>query len=157
MTTATPTHAYRERLHVPLRWWVQGVMLVATLWLALVVAIPGIIAWTVTGLCLAILAALLGSYGGSEISVRDGELRVGRAHIAGHHLGRVEALDAEQTRRTAGVDADARAYLVIRPYLDRAVRVAIDDPQDPAPYWLISTRHPERLAAAIGSLTSARS
>ncbi|WP_323792212.1 DUF3093 domain-containing protein, partial [Nocardioides sp.] len=93
----------------------------------------------------------------SEVKVADGELRVGRAHIAGHHLGRVEALDAEQTRRTAGVDADARAYLVLRPYLRRAVRITIDDPQDPAPYWLVSTRHPEQLAAAIGSLTSARS
>lgn len=157
MSTTTPSHAYRERLHVPLRWWVQGVMLIATLWLALVVAIPGVVAWTVTALCLVLLAALLGSYGGSEVSVRNGELRVGRAHIAGHHLGQVVALDPEQTRRTAGVDADARAYLVLRPYLDRAVRISIDDPRDPAPYWLISTRHPERLAAAIGSLADARS
>jgi hypothetical protein len=31
---------YAERLTVPLRWWVQGTMLVATLWLAVVVAMP---------------------------------------------------------------------------------------------------------------------
>ena len=39
-TTSDPV-TYRERLGVPFRWWVQGTMLVATLWLALVVATPG--------------------------------------------------------------------------------------------------------------------
>ena len=39
---ARETHgaAYAERLTVPLRWWVQGTMLVASLWLAIVVALP---------------------------------------------------------------------------------------------------------------------
>ena len=31
---------YSERLYVPLRWWVQATMLLATLWLAFVVAMP---------------------------------------------------------------------------------------------------------------------
>ncbi len=144
---------YRERLAVPLRWWVQGTMLVATLWLALVVAVPGAVAWGVTGLMLALLAAGLRAYGSSRIVVGGGELRVGRAHIEAHHLGTVEALDAEQTRRAAGVEADARAHLVLRPYLPRAVRVEITDPADPAPYWLVCTRHPEQLAGAVGALT----
>ncbi len=148
-----PTTAYRERLRVPLRWWVQGTMLIATLWLALVVAVPDLLAWAVTAACLAALGAWFTSYGGVGVEVVDGELRVGRAHIEAHHLGAVAALDAEQTRRTAGVEADARAYLVLRPYLHRAVKVGIDDPRDPAPYWLISTRDPDRLAAAIGALT----
>ena len=55
-------------------------------------------------------------------------------------------LDADATRRAAGVDADARAFLLLRPYLKRSVRVEITDPADPAPYWLVSTRHPDELA-----------
>ena len=43
----------------PLRWWVQGTMLVASLWLALVVAMPGPAAWACTAVALALLAALL--------------------------------------------------------------------------------------------------
>lgn len=153
----TTTTAYRERLHVPLRWWVQGTMLIATLWLALVVAIPGVVAWSVTAVCLGLLGAFFLSYGGAEVRVQDGELRVGRAHIDARHLGPADSLDPEQTRRTAGRDADVRAFLVLRPYLSRAVRVAIADPADPAPYWLISTRRPDQLAAAIGALTRAHS
>jgi hypothetical protein len=144
--------AYDERLAVPLRWWVQGLMFVASLWIALVVATPQPVAWAVTAVCVLLLAALLLGYGSARVQVVDGELRVGRARIEARHLGRVEALDAEQTRRVAGREADARAFLLLRPYLARAVKVEITDPADPAPYWLVSTRHPDQLAGAVGAL-----
>ena len=88
-------------------------------------------------------------YGAARVSVRDGVLTAGRARISVDHVGSVQALDAEATRRLAGRDADARAYLLLRPYLRRAVRIGIDDPADPTPYWLVSTRRPDRLAAAL--------
>jgi hypothetical protein len=140
---------YHERLGVPLRWWVQGTMLVASLWLAVVVAVPGPVAYLVTGVAMLLLVAGLLAYGGVRVSVADGVFRAGRAYIEGRHLGVVEALDAEQTRRTAGPGADARAYLVLRPYLKRAVKVQITDPADPTPYWLVCSRHPEDLAGAL--------
>lgn len=141
-----------ERLSVPLRWWVQGTMLVASLWLAVVVALPGIVALAITAVAMALLAVSLLSYGAARINVGDGVLRAGPAHIEALHLGPAIALDAEATRRAAGVDADARAFLILRPYLKRAVKVEITDPADPAPYWLLSTRHPEELAHAITAL-----
>ena len=141
--------AYAERLGVPLRWWVQGTMLVATLWLALIVSVPVVVPWVVTGAARALLAAGLVSYGSARVRVEDGVLYAGRAHVDTSLLGAVTALDADQTRRVAGVEADARAFLVLRPYLKRAVKVQLDDPADPTPYWLLSTRHPDRLAAAL--------
>jgi hypothetical protein len=155
VATTSDLVTYRERLGVPFRWWVQGTMLVATLWLVLVVAVPGTVAWPVTGVALLVLAGCLLSYGGARVEVADGELRAGRAHIAGTHLGVAEALDPEQTRRVAGAEADTRAYLILRPYLKRAVRVEITDPADPAPYWLVSTRHPDQLAGVLTTLTGA--
>jgi hypothetical protein len=150
--------SYSERLGVPLRWWVQGTMLVASLWLALVVALPAPAAWATSAVALALLAALLVSYGSAPVAVEAGWLRAGRARIEGVHLGEVAALDAEETRRVAGPEADARAYLLLRPYLKRAVRVEITDPSDPAPYWLVSSRHPDDLARAVRGLAeSARS
>ena len=147
---------YDERLGVPLRWWVQGVMLVASLWLALVVAVPGPAAWICSGIALALLTALLVSYGSARVSVEAGWFRAGRARIEATHLGAVAALDAQETHRVAGPQADARAYLLLRPYLKRAVRVEILDPADPAPYWLVCSRHPEELATAIRGLTESR-
>jgi len=83
--------------------------------------------------------------------VRDGVLTAGRARISTGHVGEVTALDATAAHRLAGRDADARAYLLLRPYLRRAVRVDIADPADPTPYWLLGTRHPARLATALVS------
>jgi hypothetical protein len=143
---------YDERLHVPLRWWVQGTMLVASFWLAVVVALPATAAWAVSGVAAALMVAGLLSYGAPRVRVHDGVFRAGRAAVEGRHLGAAVALDAEATRRVAGVDADARAYLLLRPYLKRAVRVEILDVADPTPYWLVSTRHPDRLVRALASL-----
>ena len=144
---------YAERLHVPLRWWVQGTMLVASLWLAVVVALPGDVAWAITGAAMLLLAWAFLAFGGARIAVAGGELRAGRAHIATSLLGTATALDADQTRRLAGPEADALAYLLLRPYLKRAVRVEVVDPADRTPYWLLHTRHPDRLASALTAAT----
>jgi hypothetical protein len=140
---------YTERLHVPLRWWVQATMFLATVWLAFIVALPAWLAWAASAALLAAVYGMFAWIGSSRIEVRDGVLHVGRAHIAVTYLGPAEALDKDATHRVHGVEADARAFLHMRPYLSRSVRVAIDDPADPTPYWLISTRHPRRLAAAL--------
>lgn len=144
-----PDPAYAERLSVPLRWWVQAVMLLATFWLAFVVAVPGVVPWLATGVLAALVALTFGSYGGARVEVRSGELLAGRAHIGLQHLGAAEALDPAATRLAMGADADARAYLLIRPYLKRAVKVPVADPADPTPYWLVCTRDPDALAAAV--------
>jgi len=140
---------YAERLHVPLRWWVQATMFLATVWLAFIVALPAWIAWVSAGALLVLVFGLFAWIGASRVEVRDGVLHAGRAQIELEHLGAVEPLDKDGTRRVHGVDADVRAFLHMRPYISRSVRVVIADPSDPAPYWLISTRHPRKLAAAL--------
>ncbi|WP_435769228.1 DUF3093 domain-containing protein [Nocardioides sp. SYSU DS0651] len=146
--------AYHERLKVPLRWWAQGTMAVAALWLSVVVALPGPVAWAITGGAMGLLALCLFAYGDARVAVADGWFRAGRARIQASYVGAVAALDAEETRRVAGPEADARAYLLLRPYLKRAVRVEIADPADPTPYWLVSSRHPEALARALDAARS---
>ncbi|MDQ6642409.1 MAG: DUF3093 domain-containing protein [Actinomycetota bacterium] len=140
---------YRERLTVPLRWWVQTTMFLATIWLALVVSTPGWLAWTATGVCTAIGFGLLLYLGSALVEVTAGQFRAGRARIPTRLLGTAEPLDKDATRRVLGVEADVRAYLLTRPYLKRSVRVPVRDPADPTPYWLVGTRHPHRLAAAL--------
>jgi lysylphosphatidylglycerol synthetase-like protein (DUF2156 family) len=153
---ATRVASHREQLRVPLRWWVQGTMLMATFWLAFVVSMPAAWAWSATGVLVLLMVLLLWSYGSPRVEVEDGWLRAGRARISGEYLGGAEPLDAEATRRVAGPEADARAYLLLRPYLKRAVRVTVHDDRDPAPYWLVSTRDPEHLATAIRVISTER-
>ncbi len=140
---------YRERLYVPLRWWVQATMFLATVWLAFTVALPAWIAWTASGTMLAVVFGMFAWVGATKVEVRDGVLYVGPARIGVEFLGAVEPLDEDATRRVHGVDADVRAFLHTRPYVSRSVKVTINDPADPTPYWLVSTRHPGKLAAAL--------
>jgi len=142
---------HAERLTVPLRWWAQGTMLVASFWLAVLAATPDheAIAWVVTAAALALMVGLFLAYGSARVEVRDGHLRAGRARVPLSYVGAVRELDAEGLRRQAGVDADARAYLLLRPYLKRGVRVDLTDPQDPTPYWLVACRRPQELVAAV--------
>jgi hypothetical protein len=146
---ARPGATYRERLHVPLRWWVQATMFLATVWLAFVVALPGWLAWSASAALFALVYGVFWWLGSVEIAIRDGVLHAGHARVPLSQLGEAEALDKDATRRVHGVEADARAFLVTRPYISRSVKVRLDDPRDPTPYWLISSRHPRRLAAAL--------
>ena len=61
------------------------------------------------------------------------------------------ALDEKQARALSGPRADPAAHLLLRPYLKRAVYVGLADPAGGVPYWLVATRHPAELAAAIES------
>lgn len=141
--------SYEERLHVPLRWWALLTMFAASVLLAFLVATPLWLALAVTAVVFGVVAAVFVGYGAARITVHGGVLRAGRATIPVRHLGAAVALDARASHRLAGVDADARAYLLLRPYVKQSVQVPVQDPGDPTPYWLLSTRHPHRLVAAL--------
>jgi hypothetical protein len=93
------------------------------------------------------VAGLL-AYGRPRVEVTGTELRAGKSVLPLAAAGQVTALDAAQTRALRGPRADPAAVLLIRPYLPLAVYVEVTAPGG-APYWLIGTRHPARLAAAI--------
>ena len=150
-STRNESTLYDERLGVPLRWWALGTMMIASILLAFLVATPLGVALAATGLLAAAMAALFIGYGAARITIQDGTLHAGRARIPVSLLADPAALDPESTRRLAGPEADARAYLLLRPYLRSAVRVIVADPADPTPYWLLSTRRPRRLCAALAA------
>ena len=89
------------------------------------------------------------------IALRHDMLQVGRARLPWSMVGTVTALDAEELRTALGPELDVRAYLCVRGWVRKGVRVTVNDPDDPTPYWLVSTRHPERLIQAAHSRQTA--
>ena len=85
----------------------------------------------------------------ARIRVVDGVLHVPGARIPLDQLGGVTPLDREGTRRVRGPLAEPRAFVVTRGWLTSSVRVQIEDPEDDTPYWLVGTRRPRELAAAL--------
>ena len=89
------------------------------------------------------------------VRVRNGELIAGPATISTDLLGEATVFEKSEATQERGPRRDARAWLLIRGGVDPDVRVPIVDPTDPAPYWIISSRHPKELAAAINESRTA--
>ncbi|MFZ4895831.1 DUF3093 domain-containing protein [Plantibacter sp. Mn2098] len=93
--------------------------------------------------------------GAPRIEVQNGILRAGRASIPVERLGETVEYDGEAAKQQRGPRLDARAWLLIRGWVSPVVKVAVVDDDDPTPYWLLSTRYPDRLAAAIATAKEA--
>lgn len=89
-----------------------------------------------------------------RIQVTGSELIAGKARIPLGLIGAVTTARGEDARQERGPRLDARAWLLIRGWVDPVVRIEITDPQDPTPYWLVSTRRPDALAAALSRVGS---
>lgn len=142
--------AYRERLHAPWWLWALGTLLIATLGVAYgfrLGALAGVATFVVAEMLLA--ALLLAT--APILIVDDAVLRAGRARLPLRHIARVATLDADRTREARGTKADPRAYLCLRGWIPSSVLVEVDDPDDPHPYWLVSTRRGHDLAPVLAA------
>ena len=83
------------------------------------------------------------------VEIRDGTLRAGDDVLPLTAVSEVICLDEKQTTRLRGPRADPGARLHSRPYLKESVYLVVPPPSPASPYWLIGTRHPAELAAAV--------
>ncbi|WIY79331.1 DUF3093 domain-containing protein [Streptomyces anulatus] len=145
---------FDERLTAPRSWWLIafGVGVACALMLLPLGTLPllaGLAGGTVAA------AVLVSSYGSARIRVVAGALVAGDARIPLSALGEPEVLDAEEARAWRTYRADARAFMLLRGYVETAVRVEVTDPDDPTPYVYLSTRNPQDLAAALSTVPTA--
>jgi Protein of unknown function (DUF3093) len=142
---------YHERLWVPVSWWLLGLAVIVILGTELAAGFGWPVAAAVYAVLVAGWAAMLLSWGRPRVEVADGELTAGGARLALAAAGEVSVLDRAQTRAISGPRADPAAFSLIRPYLREAVYVEVTDPAAGTPYWVVGTRRPAELAAAINS------
>lgn len=107
------------------------------------------VAGAVTGAITLVALAVAAWATSPVVEVDADELRAGRARIPVRFLGEPEELDRAGVARATGPGFDARTYCCLRTWTGHAVWLTVHDPQDPTPAWLVSTRHPGALAAAV--------
>ncbi len=147
---------YRETVAVPWYWWALGAGFAFSIFLAALRFFTPAIGLAGAVVTMLLIGLGLVAYSRTVIRVDTQGLWVGRGVLEWEWLGSATALSTEATRDRTGPGADARAWLFLRPFLDRGVEVAVVDPADRHPYWLVATRHPERLARAIEAARPAR-
>jgi hypothetical protein len=151
-----PAVLYSERQPVPLSWWLIGIGVAALLgWQGQMKrewywgVIIGVIA----------LAAVVWSLihlSRNRITVeRDdtGEvwLHVGEASLPRSAVSRTVAVPPTARQAAMGRQLDPAAYVVHRTWIPAMAMLILDDPDDPTPYWLVSTSEPEELLGAFGA------
>ena len=77
------------------------------------------------------------------------ELKVGRVAILRNLIGEVEVISKEGIFLERGPKLDPGAYKVFQGSVKTAIKISITDPEDQTPYWLISTRKPDKLAELL--------
>lgn len=138
---------YRERLWPSVWMYVATALVIPAALLVFLPINPGVGAATAVVLYAACVVLMLAA--SPTIVVTTERLTAGAASLPIALTGTVTGFRGTAATAQRGPELDARAWLLIRGWVSPVVRVEVLDERDPVPYWLISTRHPDRLVAAI--------
>ncbi len=140
---------FRERLYAS--WWTWPLPLAAAVLLAAEVHMgyPGVRAWLPYLVLVPAAIAVPLWLSRTTVVVDRDELWAGDAHIPLRLVADVDVIPPREKQRALGPDLDPAAFVVHRPWAPAAVRVWLDDDNDPTPYWVVSTRHPHELAELL--------
>jgi hypothetical protein len=167
--------AYRERLRTPWWWYPIGIFVGLLLGAEFAFIVPDWLLWL--PLVISVLAAIgiVWRISSGTIRVSDGSVIAGDRSLPIQRIERIYPLSYAELRRVVGRHGDPLAFNFIRSWVGPGVQLvlhpepaetapatapAADTAADPAadpselprlpePYWLISSRHPDRFIAAI--------
>src|SRR5450631_332142 len=147
-----------ERRTVPWWWWLVG-LAVALPTTEAVVQGPdmsqhpsALLTWGSLAAATALVAGCLRALGRSDVAVDDNGLHAGGVVLPASNIGRARALDESAAHRLLGPGLRADAHLSLRPWIKTAVQVEVNERDDAAPscpYWVVATRRPSELVAAL--------
>lgn len=118
--------------------------LVIAIWAAFDTTVT-MVAFTIATLAMPFIALSLTS----RISVDQRELRIDKAHIELKYLGKVTVLDSDAMRMLRTRDADPAAFLAIKFWAAKGIKIEVTDQRDSTPYWLVTSKRGEKLAALL--------
>lgn len=139
---------FREVIRPPL--WLLA--FIYFMFLSLVVAVwaaLGNFSALVTLIVLTLALILIATKSQSVVQVSERELHAGGAHIELKYLGEVQTLSRDQMRLLRTRDADPAAFLAIKFWISTGVKITLNDPRDPTPYWLVSCKKMEELKRTL--------
>lgn len=148
---------YFERLRTPWAWYPVAVGISALLAAEFGVAGFPLTVWIPFGVMIPLGLLLVWWLGQSTLQIADDELWVREAHLPFEVVTGAVALDARTLRLVVGREGDPAAFVSIRPWIGPGVQLWLDDPDDPTPYWVVSTRRPDEFVGQLRRCITAAS
>ncbi|MGX7679858.1 DUF3093 domain-containing protein [Jatrophihabitans sp. DSM 45814] len=152
------TIAYTERLYSPWWWYPAAVAVAVLLGAEFALAFTAWWAWLPTVALVAICVLVVWRLSAGRVTVTGTHVSAGDQSV---ELGAITAaigVSSGELRRLVGRHGDPLAFNFIRSWVGPGVQFVLREGQsedgesaDPysVPYWLVSSRHPDRLLAAL--------
>ena len=83
------------------------------------------------------------------INVDDDVLRIGPAKIEKRFLGQVEILDRAKMQHFMRQGFNPRAFYSVRFWIKSGIKIEINDPRDPTPFWIASSKRAAEIAKLL--------
>jgi hypothetical protein len=140
---------YSESLRTPWWWYLVAVGVACLLAAEFHISGLRLTDWIPFGTLVPLSIVIVWWLGHSRLEIRGGELYIRGAHLPLQFVSGAVALDAATLRRVVGREGDPASFVSIRPWIGPGVQLWLDDPDDPAPYWIVSTRRPNRVVEVL--------
>lgn len=121
--------------------------------------LPDSLAWLPVVVSIVLAALVVWRMSSGLIEVTDKQLHVGDRTLPLGQIDQMYTLSYTELRRVVGRHGDPLAFNFVRSWVGPGVQLVLTEPPPPEPdadwapppepYWLVSTRHPDRLLAAI--------
>ncbi|HET6211156.1 MAG TPA: DUF3093 domain-containing protein [Jatrophihabitans sp.] len=145
---------YVERMRTPWWWYPAGALVGVLLGAEFAFIIPAWLTWLPIVLSVLLAVLVVWRLGSATVRVRDGELVAGERSLPVRRIAQAIDLSPTELRRVVGRHGDPLAHNFVRSWIGPGLQLVLtdrptEDDRIPEPYWLISTRHPDRVIAAI--------
>jgi DUF3093 family protein len=145
---------YRESLRTPWWWYLVALAIAVILGAEFHIAGLSLTDWIPYAALVPLALLIVWSLGHSSLELSGGELRIRGAHLPLRYVSGAVALDDRTLRRVVGREGDPAAFVSIRPWIGPGVQFWVDDPDDPTPYWVVSSRRPQRVVELLRAARS---
>lgn len=166
---------YVEQLRTPWWWYLAGVGVALLLAAEISVVLPGWWGWIPVLVLLALAVLLVRRMSSGRIAVAGGAVRAGDRTLPVADIEQAIDLTPVELRRLVGRHGDPSAFTFVRSWIGPGVQLVLrpaaerspggpesagPDPANsageryPEPYWVLSTRHPDRVLAALDAATA---
>lgn len=149
--TESAPASYRETLYTPWWWYLVGLAIAGVLAAEFHIGGVPLTDWIPYFTLVPLSVVLVWWMGHSRLEISGGEVRIRGAHVPLRYVSGAVALDQHTLRRVVGREGDPAAYISVRPWIGPGVQLWLDDEDDPTPYWVVSTRHPDQVLAVLRS------
>jgi len=140
---------YRERLRTPIWWYAVALLVAALLAAEFHISHYALTDWIPFGVLLPGALVIVWSIGRSSLEIKGGEVHIRGAHVPMNEISGAIALDQQTLKRVVGREGDPAAFVSIRPWVGPGVQLWLDDPDDPTPYWIVSSRNPQAVVDIV--------